>query len=169
MTGCPLGCATHTQVPQAGSWAWLCLESPFPPFSDWEKKNPLISLAYLEWGFLYEVFPNCPSMLTALISPCSAPLPTAAQDPSTPFSCTWVCLPAETISAYGQGWHSIYLCTLQWILAERGNRFVGCPCDRKHSLLGHLAVEDNACPRNCPFLWPVRTHTTHSGLSGNWP
>lgn len=87
-------------------------ESPFPPFSDW-KKNPFVFLAHLECGCLCEVFPDSPSMLKALIPPCSAPLPTTSHDPSILFSCTWICLPLKTISAYGQGWHSIYLCTLQ--------------------------------------------------------
>lgn len=35
-----------------------------------------------------------------LISPCSAPLPATAHDPSILFSCTWVCLPLKTMSAY---------------------------------------------------------------------
>lgn len=43
----------------------------------------------------------------------SAPAPAKAHDPSILFSCTWVCLPLKTMSAYEQGWHSIYLCTLK--------------------------------------------------------
>lgn len=155
----------------SGSPSWFILmplpRKPFPPFSDC-KKHPFIFLAYLECSCLCEVFPNSPSMLKALISPCSVPLPTIAHDPSVPFSCTWICLPLKTVSAMDKGDIQFIFVLCSKYLLNEGIDLLHVHVIGNTASRGHLTAQNNTRARNCLFLWRVRMctythiHTTHT-------
>ena len=76
--------------------------------------------------------------------------------PGILFICTRVCLPLKSLSACGQGWRSLDLCTVQEILLNEGIDLLDA------HVIGNTASWEFSgivCTGNCLLLWQV--HTRH--------
>ena len=113
-----------------------------------------------------EVFPNSPSALKALSSPCSAPR-LYSTDPSILH--TRVSLPQdpEPRVLTGKGDIQFLFALGSKYLLNEGRDFLAICVIRGTVPWGHHLNQNNACSRTCLFLWPVYTCVPMHTLRAN--